>query len=91
MNKQQLVKAMADSSDMTQTDAHYALDVALEAISAALAAGDEVKLVGFGSFKTTLQAARIARNPKSGAEVHVPAKNRVGFVAGKGLKSAVNL
>lgn len=54
MNKQQLVKAMADSSDMTQTDAHYALDVALEAISAALAAGDEVKLVGFGSFKTTL-------------------------------------
>lgn len=91
MNKQQLIKAMATDAGITQTTATAALQSFEFAVAEALANGETVKLVGFGTFKATPQPARVARNPKTGEEIEVPAKNRVSFVAGKGLKTAVNL
>lgn len=91
MNKQDLIKAIAANTGITQATATAALQSFEFAVAEALANGETVKLVGFGTFKARPQPARIARNPKTGDEVHVPSKQRVSFVAGKGLKEAVNL
>lgn len=91
MNKQELIKKIAQDSHRTDTSAAIALQIVLDAITDTLASGDDVKLVGFGTFKARPQPARIARNPKTGDEIEVPAKHRVSFVAGKSLKEAVNL
>ncbi len=90
MNKQQLIKAIATDAGITQTAALAALNALQANIAATLQKGETVTLVGFGTFKARPQPARIARNPKTGDEVEVPAKNRVSFVAGKGLKEAIN-
>ncbi len=91
MNKQQLIKKIAQDSHRTDTSAAIALQIVLDAITDTLASGDDVKLVGFGTFKARPQPARIARNPKTGDEIEVPAKHRVSFVAGKSMKETVNL
>ena len=91
MNKQQLIKAMADNSNMNQDTARMALNAWELSVAEALANGENVVLVGFGTFKTTERAAYTARNPKTGDDVAVPATNRVSFTAGKNLKEAVNL
>lgn len=91
MNKQELIKLMAENADMTQTAAAKALDAFEYAVGSTLQMGDELKLVGFGTFKATQQPARIARNPSTGEPVEVPAKKRISFIAGKGLKEIVNL
>lgn len=90
MNKQQLVKAMAEDAGINHDTARKALQSFEFAVAEALANGETVTLVGFGTFKATPQPARIGRNPKTGDPVNVPAKCRVSFVAGKGLKAAVN-
>lgn len=90
MNKQQLIKAMAQDAGITQVAARAALQSFERHVTEALADGETVKLVGFGTFKTTERSAHIARNPATGDEVEVPAKTHVSFVAGKGLKDAVN-
>lgn len=76
---------------MTQTAAAKALDAFEYAVASTLQMGEELQIRGFGTFKSRSQPARIARNPKTGDEVEVPAKNRVSFVAGKELKETVNL
>ena len=91
MNKQQLVKAMAENGNMNQDTARKAIDAFELAVAQALADGENVVLVGFGTFKTTERAAYTARNPKTGEAIAVPATNRVSFTAGKNLKDAVNL
>lgn len=91
MNKQKLIKKIAQDSHRTDTSAAIALQIVLDAITDTLASGDDVKLVGFGTFKARPQPARIARNPKTGDEIEVPAKHRVSFVAGKSMKETVNL
>ena len=90
MNKQELIAVIADNADLTKAQAARALDAFEDAVASTLQDGETVKLVGFGTFKTSERAARTARNPKTGAEVAVPAKTHVSFVAGKGLKEAVN-
>lgn len=90
MNKQQLIKAIATDAGITQTAATAALNAFQANVTEALATGDTVTLVGFGTFKSRPQSARIARNPKTGDEIEVPAKHRVSFVAGKGMKDMVN-
>ena len=90
MNKQELIAVIADNADLTKAQAARALDAFEYAVASTLQYGETVKLVGFGTFKTSERAARTARNPKTGAEVAVPAKIHVSFVAGKGLKEAVN-
>ena len=91
MNKQELIKAMATSAGITQVAARAALQSFQDNVMFALSDGEDVVLVNFGTFKARPQPARIGRNPATGEEVEVPAKKRVSFIAGKGLKDAVNL
>ena len=91
MNKQELIKVMATSAGITQVAAKAALQSFQDNVMFALSDGEEVELRGFGTFKASQQPARMARNPATGEPVEVPAKKRVSFIAGKGLKDAINL
>ena len=90
MNKGELVAAVADKVGLSRGQAGEALDAAIDAITTALKKGDEVKIVGFGTFVVTNRAAGEARNPRTGEKVKVPASKTPKFRAGAGLKDAVN-
>ena len=90
MKKVELVEAVAAATGLTKADAGRALDATIETITKALVKGDKVPLVGFGTFTVSKRAARMGRNPQTGAEVKIPARNAVGFKAGSALKEAVN-
>lgn len=90
MKKVELVEAIATKTGLTKADANRALDATLEAITAALKDGDKVPLVGFGTFAVSKREARTGRNPQTGAEVKIPARNAVTFKAGAALKESVN-
>lgn len=90
MNKSDLIKALAIEANLTQDQASRALDSFQNIVGHALISGKEVKLVGFGTFKTSKRKARTGRNPKTGKAIDIPAKTAVSFTAGKALKEAVN-
>jgi DNA-binding protein HU-beta len=90
MNKGDLVNAVAEQANLSKGDAGKALDAAIGSITEALKRGEEVKIVGFGSFVVTDRAAGEARNPRTGEKVHVPASKTPKFRAGAQLKEAVN-
>ncbi len=90
MNKGDLVNKIAEGADVPKATAERALNACTDAITAALKGGDNVSLVGFGSFKVSQRAARKGRNPQTGAEITIPAQNAVSFKAGSALKSSVN-
>lgn len=90
MNKQELIQAVANKSGLTQKDVKTTLDATLAVITSTLAKGDEINLVGFGSFSVKTQKERTGRNPKTGEKLTIPAKKVPSFKAGKGLKEAVN-
>ena len=90
MNKTQLVEKIAASADITKADAGRALDAFIEAVTETLKDGDQVSLVGFGTFSVRERAARTGRNPQTGAEIQIAAAKVPGFKPGKGLKDAVN-
>lgn len=90
MNKSELVSKAAELSGLTKSDAEKAVDGVFEAITAALKSGDEVRLVGFGSFSVSDRAASKGRNPRTGEEIDIPASKQPKFSAGKGLKESVN-
>ncbi|GGB26367.1 HU family DNA-binding protein [Tistrella bauzanensis] len=90
MNKNDLVARVADSTGLSKTDAARAVDGVFDAITAALAADDEVRLVGFGTFNVATRAASEGRNPRTGEAITIPASKQPKFRAGKGLKDAVN-
>ncbi len=89
MNKSDLIAKISGDNGLTKVDAEKALNSVIEGISGALKKGDSVALVGFGSFSVSKRAARKGRNPRTGAEIDIPAKNVVKFKAGKGLSEAV--
>lgn len=89
MNRVELIDAIASKSGLTKKDAKAALEATLETIGEALAAGNDVVLVGFGTFSTSARAARTARVPGTDKIVDVPATTAVKFKAGKALKEAV--
>ena len=89
MNKAELVDAISDSAGLSKADAGKALDSALSAITSSLSGGNAVSLVGFGNFSVSRRNARVGRNPQTGAEIQIPARNAVKFSAGKALKDAV--
>ncbi len=89
MNKAQLIDAIASEANLTKADAKKALDAFISTTSKTLKAGDKVALVGFGSFSVTERSARTGRNPKTGAEMQIPAKKVVKFKAGSELSDAV--
>lgn len=89
MNKTELVSAMAERLGASKKHLEEALTVALDLITEALAEGEKVQLVGFGSFEVRERAPRIGRNPRTKEEVTIPASKAVQFKSGKVLKRAV--
>ena len=89
MNKAELVAAVAEKTDLSKKDSEKAVNAALEAIAAELAAGGKVQLVGFGSFETKKRDARVGRNPRTKEEIRIPASRVPAFKAGKALKDVV--
>jgi len=90
LNKTELVSNVAEKADITKKDAEKVIASVLETIEGALAAGDKVQLVGFGTFEVRERAARTGRNPKTGEEIQIDATKVPAFKAGKALKDAVN-
>lgn len=90
MNKAQLIEAIAGESGLTKADAKKALDGFIKVTGDALKKGDRIALVGFGSFSVSKRSARTGRNPQTGKEIQIPAKNVVKFKAGSDLTDAVN-
>jgi len=90
MNKAELIEAVSDAADLSKSDATKAVDSVIEAITNSLKNGDQVTLVGFGSFLVRDRAARTGRNPRTGEAIQISAAKVPGFKAGKALKDAVN-
>ena len=90
MNKSDLVNAISSESGLTRADAARALDATVGAITSALSKGDQVNIVGFGSFKTSKRSARAGRNPQTGESIQIAAATLPRFSPGKALKTAVN-
>lgn len=90
MNKAELVAAIAKNAGLTKVDAEKALEATMGAIEATLKAGDEVRLVGFGTFAVATRKATTGRNPRTGNEIKIPASKAPKFKAGKLLKDALN-
>ena len=90
MNKNDLIAAVADNTDLSKTDATKAVDGVLEAVTGALKSGGEVRLVGFGTFSVANRAASTGRTPRTGESIQIPASKQPKFKAGKALKDAVN-
>tara|TARA_Y100000766_G_scaffold252819_1_gene237351 strand:- start:198 stop:467 length:270 start_codon:yes stop_codon:yes gene_type:complete len=89
VNKAQLTDAVAASTDSSKAEAGRAVEATLSAIGSALAGGDSVSLVGFGTFNVRHRAARMGRNPQTGASIQIQASKSVGFKAGKALKESL--
>ena len=89
MNKSDLVDAVASRADMSKAEAGRAVDAVLGSVGDALGNGNSVSLVGFGTFSVRHRAARMGRNPQTGASMHIAASKVPGFKAGKGLKDKV--
>ncbi len=89
MNKSQLVEAMADAADISKAAAGRALEGLLDAIQEALMNGDQVTLVGFGTFLVQERAARTGRNPQTGEKIEILATRAPKFKAGKVLRDAI--
>jgi DNA-binding protein HU-beta len=90
MNKAELIHAVAESTKLSQADADRAVAAVLGGITSALVKGEQVVLVGFGTFTVKQRAARTGRNPQTGQTIHIAASKVPGFKAGKALKDAVN-
>ena len=90
MNKNDLVSSVASDSGLSKADATKAVDAVFENITKALKRGDDVRLVGFGTFNVAARKASTGRNPRTGATIQIPASKQPKLKAGKGLKDAVN-
>ena len=90
MNKSQLVDSVAKKSGLTIKDSTAAVNAVVDSIKDALASGDTVTLIGFGTFLVRERAARNGRNPRTGEIVKIPAVKVPAFKAGKGFKDIVN-
>lgn len=87
--KADLINSVADMAGMTKVDAGKAVDAVADVVTAALKKGEKVTWTGFGTFEVRPRAARMGRNPQTGAPLHIPASKTPAFKAGKGLKDAV--
>ncbi len=89
MNKMEMVDAVASRAGLSKADADRALNAFVDAVADVLARGEKVTITGFGTFEARHRAARMGRNPQTGAPLHIPATITPAFKAGKGLKDAV--
>lgn len=90
MNKAELIDAIASAADINKSDAGRALDAFIDTVTEALRRGDQVSLVGFGTFAVKHRAGRDGRNPRTGETIKIEPSSVPGFKAGKALKDAVN-
>ena len=90
MNKTELIQAVVEETGLKKQDAEKAVSATFAALTNAMKAGDSVQLIGFGTFKSVKQDAKTGRNPSTGETIQIPAKVVPKFVAGKGLKDALN-
>ncbi len=90
MNKTELIAAVAEQASITKKDAEKALAAVINSITNAMAEGDKVQLVGFGTFEVRARDARKGKNPRTGAVINIPASKVPAFKAGKALKDIVN-
>ncbi len=90
MNKSQLVDHIAATADISKTKAEAALSALTDGVTQSLANGDDVALIGFGTFKVNERAARTGRNPRTGEAIEIAAAKVPAFKAGKALKDACN-
>ncbi|KUI99756.1 MULTISPECIES: HU family DNA-binding protein [Vibrio] len=90
MNKTQLIDKIASDAEISKASAGRALDAFIDAVSGTLESGEQVALVGFGTFSVRTRAARTGRNPKTGDEIQIPEAKVPAFKAGKALKDACN-
>ena len=90
MNKNDLIAVVAENTGLSKSDSTKAVDGVFDALTDALQAKKDVRLVGFGTFHVTHRAASKGRNPRTGESIDIPASNQPKFKAGKGLKDAVN-
>ncbi len=90
MNKNDLVSQVADDTDLSKADAGRAVDSVLDTITKMLGNGNEIRIVGFGTFSVTHRKATTGRNPRTGESIQIKASNQPKFKAGKALKDAVN-
>ena len=90
MNKSELIEALATKADLSKAAAGRAVDVLVEEIVTAVAKGDSVTLVGFGTFKSAKRAARTGKNPSTGAALKIPASTVPKFVPGAKFKAVVD-
>lgn len=90
MNKSELVSAIAEESGLTKKDSENALKAFTKVVAEQLKNGESVQLIGFGTFEVSTRQERVGRNPKTGAELKIPACKLPKFKAGKALKDLVN-
>lgn len=90
MNRNEFIARVSENAGLTKTDASKAIDSVFEVISDSLRQGQEVRLVGFGTFAVAERAATEGRNPRTGEKIQIAAARLPKFRAGKGLKDAVS-
>ncbi|MEE9492455.1 MAG: HU family DNA-binding protein [Gammaproteobacteria bacterium] len=90
MNKTELIDAVAEAADLSKAAAARAVDAVLDSVVDTLRKGDQVSLVGFGTFEVRERAARAGRNPRTGETIQIKASKAPGFKAGKAFKDALN-
>lgn len=90
MNKNELITAVAEKAGISKKDSEAAVNAVIETITEAMASGDKVQIVGFGSFEVKIRAARTGRNPQTNEAIEIPACKAPVFKAGKALKDSVN-
>lgn len=90
MNKTELIASVAQKADISKTAAAKVVEAVMESVKESLTAGDQVTLIGFGSFSVRERAARKGRDPRTKKEIQIKASKVPAFKAGKGLKEAVN-
>ncbi len=91
MNKNELISTVAEAAELSKADATKAVDAVFSSVTKALSKGDEVRLVGFGTFSVAHRAASQGRNPRTGEPIAIAASKQPKFKAGKQLKDAVNV
>jgi DNA-binding protein HU-alpha len=89
MRKPELAAAVSDETGLTREKANEVITAFTDQVSAAAARGEDITLIGFGTFNVRHREAREGRNPQTGASIRIPASKTVGFKAGKALKDAI--
>jgi DNA-binding protein HU-beta len=90
VNRNELVEAVASKTELRKSEASKAVDAVFESITNALKSGDEVRLVGFGTFSVASRAASEGRNPRTGEKIKIAASRQAKFKPGKGLRDSLN-